>query len=395
MNIKIKFKNVISLISYIYIISLLTMANHDQYFIINRISFVFLFLMFITISIKRRIKIDQSILIFLPFVFIVILSNLWAVDRAVSVHRTVGIITYFLGALIIYIFLKGKFVSKKALMSSLFISLWILSITASYEYYFLGFSRGAGVVQNANTFGLNVIYISLILLFTINKSSKLYKWKIFLLIIFIINSVIVSGSRKIFISVFLMLLQYVLMETLVDKKRLKVIFYLIFFILIVILVLSTDIFHDMFKNIEAFNRLLSRDDNSYNIRTEMINSSISLSKERPFFGYGIDNFRSISVFGTYSHNNYTELLVSVGIIGMSLYYLIYLYVIRINYHIFVKTRNIKVFSFFVLFIVILLVQEVALVTINSPRNWLVLFLLLWMTQDFQKRYQPFDYNLLQ
>jgi len=40
----------------------------------------------------------------------------------------------------------------------------------------------------------------------------------------------------------------------------------------------------------------------------------------PIFGHGIDSFRYFSQYGTYSHNNYVELLYSTGIIGTSVYY---------------------------------------------------------------------------
>nr|WIF89290.1 O-antigen ligase family protein [Acholeplasma laidlawii] len=45
-------------------------------------------------------------------------------------------------------------------------------------------------------------------------------------------------------------------------------------------------------------------------------------KNRMFLGYGLDNFRFLpGSYGTYSHNNYVELLVSLGIVGTFIYYI--------------------------------------------------------------------------
>lgn len=60
-------------------------------------------------------------------------------------------------------------------------------------------------------------------------------------------------------------------------------------------------------------------------RMEMVEYGLGLFKLRPIWGYGLNNFRVLYVGRTYSHNNYVELLVSGGLVGLILYYLMYLY----------------------------------------------------------------------
>ena len=52
------------------------------------------------------------------------------------------------------------------------------------------------------------------------------------------------------------------------------------------------------------------------VRFEMIKVGIDLFAKRPFLGYGIGSYRLVAGFNTYAHNNYIELLVSIGLIGL-------------------------------------------------------------------------------
>ena len=63
----------------------------------------------------------------------------------------------------------------------------------------------------------------------------------------------------------------------------------------------------------------------------MIQYGMDYFKERPLLGHGIENFRYLYAQEvgkeTYSHNNYIELLVNNGIVGLLLYYSFYISVI--------------------------------------------------------------------
>ena len=46
--------------------------------------------------------------------------------------------------------------------------------------------------------------------------------------------------------------------------------------------------------------------------------------ENPLLGYGLNNYHLFHWSGVYSHNNYIEVLVSLGIIGFIIYYSIFI-----------------------------------------------------------------------
>ena len=60
-------------------------------------------------------------------------------------------------------------------------------------------------------------------------------------------------------------------------------------------------------------------------RSGMIRDGARLFLQRPLLGYGLDCFRFASGLGTYSHNNYVEILFGVGIPGIITYYSMYFF----------------------------------------------------------------------
>ena len=64
-------------------------------------------------------------------------------------------------------------------------------------------------------------------------------------------------------------------------------------------------------------------DTSILARDQMRKDGISLWLERPIAGWGLDQYRVVSGWGTYAHDNYAELLTNQGLIGLMLYLLVY------------------------------------------------------------------------
>jgi O-antigen ligase len=75
---------------------------------------------------------------------------------------------------------------------------------------------------------------------------------------------------------------------------------------------------------------LANPDDSTLIRYMMIDNGWYWFTQRPIIGYGLNNFSylfSQVLFDLYSHNNYIEILVALGILGFLAYYAFYLYII--------------------------------------------------------------------
>ena len=61
------------------------------------------------------------------------------------------------------------------------------------------------------------------------------------------------------------------------------------------------------------------------VREHLTEYAINYWKEKPIWGYGLDNFRLLDgTYGLYAHNNYAELLCDAGVVGIIIYYSSYL-----------------------------------------------------------------------
>jgi len=68
----------------------------------------------------------------------------------------------------------------------------------------------------------------------------------------------------------------------------------------------------------------SVEDTSIIARDQMRKDGIDLWLARPFTGWGLDQYRVVSGWRTYAHDNYAELLTNGGLFGLLLYIVIYL-----------------------------------------------------------------------
>lgn len=98
------------------------------------------------------------------------------------------------------------------------------------------------------------------------------------------------------------------------------------------------------------------------VRFGMREKAFMMFLEKPLFGHGCEAFRVLSGYGTYSHNNYVEILSSYGIIGFALYYWLPVYMlVRSGYHV-LTTRNIVSCLIFSLICVYLVLDYGAVTT---------------------------------
>jgi len=122
-------------------------------------------------------------------------------------------------------------------------------------------------------------------------------------------------------------------------------------------------------------------DPSSESRAQLISWGMKWFRERPWLGQGIDNYRVILVknyplwsIEYYAHNNYVELLVDTGIIGVALYYWNYA-VILINSWKNRKAITNKELLVLGMFIAIM-VSEIAVVS-YFDKQIQVLLLIIW------------------
>lgn len=280
------------------------------------------------------IRFNIFLLLYSVFIFVTVISVFYALDIYLSFTKAITLISLFALIYSIYLYMttnkSTEIIVKSIIFNGLFASLFILIYFDVSNPIRLGYQLG-----NVNDVGLLITIASIL---SISKglmnNRKIYY------VIFLINVIVVilTGSRKSLILLILSL--FILLFIKNSKKMSKLIisiFILSVFIVILIYVINTV---PTFYNIMG-SRLASlldglfgsgTDEGSFNIRLTMIQVGIDLFNEKPFFGFGIDNYRilfSRLPFGylTYSHSNFIELLVGVGILGTLSFYIAILYIV--------------------------------------------------------------------
>ena len=188
-------------------------------------------------------------------------------------------------------------------------------------------------------------------------------------------AVAVTGSRKaLLIGLFFLVLMLIQAVALVPKQRRR---------LMVTLAAACGCFtglflgHWIYQNggeILAVQRTLDYEDSSFRLRAEMAEQGIQLWKQAPLFGNGLDAFRGLSGQGTYSHNNYVELLCDLGLLGALVFY-------SLHAQILVRAAQarpiLRLYCW--IFVVMLLLADLGYVSYASKQSVMILMFLTVVT----------------
>lgn len=249
-----------------------------------------------------------------------------------------------------------------------------------------GINYGEDVSRQGGDININIIGmvsgISCSFAFYFYKYDRTLRWKYSMLIfagvfMFII---LLTASRK---SLFIPFLVYSIFKLIGGSNKralfnILVISLFLFFILWS--VLNIPLLYDMIGyRIDGFlNGYFGEEedvDGSTRTRMELVEFGLIVFYLRPFLGYGINNFRAVhtSYFGQeiYAHNNYIELLVDLGVVGLVIYYVFYLYLIVKLYQIYKKYHDHLALIFFAIIIALVIVHY-GFVAFYSPFNNIIL-----------------------
>jgi O-antigen ligase len=186
--------------------------------------------------------------------------------------------------------------------------------------------RATGLTGNSNALAVR-LFVASFLVWAI--AEKINRYLFFWAIVLPAYSLIMTGSRKALLMLPLLLMSAL---TRLFPQRVLVI------CAVSILLLGGGVFavtHSLLPyagdDILVIQRMMQMTDekgeSSANKRAEYISVAWQLWQQRPTTGYGLGQFASLSGIGCYSHNNYSELLVSGGIILLTSYYMFYLYLL--------------------------------------------------------------------
>jgi len=141
-----------------------------------------------------------------------------------------------------------------------------------------------------------------------------------------------TGSRTAFIMLVLELILYYCLRH--PSKMLRNIIISVFVLIgALYLVMTVESFYNVLgSRLEGLFALFSGDgrvDHSSSVRDIFIQNGKEWFLDQPLFGYGINNYKVLNLEATgkftYAHNNFVELAVDLGIVGLVWYYSVYIY----------------------------------------------------------------------
>lgn len=325
----------------------------------------------IFLLIFKSIQINYYIIWSIVILLIVILSITWSLDETLAFGKSKS----YLLVIIVYIYLSLLIKNKKDVYTAL--NLFILSrflmmiyIIFTVDASSLGTMRigsdNLGEEWNANAIGMNLAFASYSSVVLLNKKYGIRGFYFLCLLLFPLVTVF-TGSRK---ALFILFFSIILYSIFNSKKNIlkKITFYLVFVFFSFYLLMNNEILYEILgSRMEDLVYGFFGDNNtdaSTSTRKLMIESGLNFFNDKPLFGYGINNYRELlgRLLGDYrySHNNYIELLVGIGLFGTIIYYLGFMFILL------KALKNKSELSVFVLVSIIsLLIIDYGLVSYNS------------------------------
>ena len=182
--------------------------------------------------------------------------------------------------------------------------------------------------SNANTLGMNGAYMFGFILYM----SKKHRWRNILediLLVALVVVVLLTGSRKALMMLAIFVTAFFLFWSR-EKAGANTIFRIIGLvaaaITAILLIMNVPVLYDALGNrLESMFRYVvygEQVDSSAITRRKMLEIGMRMFLNmNPVFGSGLNNYKYLSGYLTYSHNNYMELLCSLGVVGTLLYYI--------------------------------------------------------------------------
>ena len=305
------------------IVSSVLGEDATYYRIANAVTLLFFLSVIMLIANNNgKMIVGKGLVLSIFFILYTTISLAWSHDFAVALSQYKTQIQLYLLVFFSYQ-LFVRFNRIDCYLDALYISGYAMALYALYRYgginnymrIMMSGVRLGAEIANQNAFGLVFSNAALVsAYYTVMKNKKWHLISGGIFVFFALS----SGSRKAAVLIFVGIISVMIMKYGI-KKAYKYFFFIPVVLFGAYVVLQTPIFGTINTRLTAY--LTGGFDYSLQNRNNMIAQAIMLFKERPIFGYGLSNFSTF--YGTYSHNNFTELLVSLGITGFTLYYLLY------------------------------------------------------------------------
>ena len=323
--------SVINNILFLYILSLYIFTFIPGLNLVsNAIGGIFILLVGIKMYLqKRRIIFDWFLFLYLLFILVCVISCFIALEPFTSIDRVKTLFLYF-----ILIFTLINYIDNYDKLEKL-ITYFICSGVISSIIILLGSDLSqmhtfGKILGNKNTMsviiGMTVVFSFYFILY---KEKYIYIYPAIITLIVVLLTRSRTGFVLVMVNIFLLIC---FLDRIDFKKKIKYIILIIlalflFYYLTANVPFLYKIVGKRWEHVTHFFRGIGTSEKSILVRAQMIKFGFKMFQEKPIFGYGINNYKVLfkNAFGIrrYSHNNYIELLVGVGIVGLISYYLMY------------------------------------------------------------------------
>lgn len=266
---------------------------------------------------KRKILLGDFLKFRVALLLYCLVSTLWSLYSRYDVIR-VMLVKYLIVFLISFYCDKKERLDDVALGIGLSGIILCLEIAFSTNIVALQF-RQAISGHNVNTVGMRLLFASICFAYLAQK-RKIY----YVGIIPCVAFMFLTGSKKTIVGLLVIAVLYALYYKKSYKKVVYVILGLALIIFAYNFLLRNEVLYDIIgKRLQEYiNALLGigKLNTSDVLRADLITEGMEVFREHPIRGIGISNFEKINLQRLYAHNNYVEMLCTLGIVGTVIYY---------------------------------------------------------------------------
>ncbi len=371
-----------------YAASMILFHKESNDFIANYLglALVVSFLLYQLVYTSKTIYINSMLLIYFIFYFYSVLALTWTIDMDYSIYtvgRMAQIAIYFL---IIYNILKVFKIHEAVFAGFMLAMLWngllAFDLVDVVNPTYLKV-RFIGTTEHPNSIGLLALYAILGSILWIQNLKN--RWLIALNVLNIVVAyyiIVLAASRTSLIIGALIILFFMIQVLLHKESRIFLIIFL------VLGFLGFIYFVDLHLFMEKINFVIERivgifgafdghhADSSTAERLSFLHTMIGVFKENPIFGTGVNTAR-VFLHGFYSHNNYIEIMGTLGLVGLVIYYSAYVHLIWKIYNV----RDFWTRHYLSLFMFVIIVYDFAAVTFYTKSILLFILLLHFIAEE--------------
>lgn len=247
--------------------------------------------------------------------------------------------------------------------------------------YYLRGSFG-GLLDNVTNYNSYTMVISTSCIVALYFAIVEHRRKAFVPVVIFLAILLMGGSRKNIVSIPLIALIFSLFSGNAAKK-LKMLAIVVALLVLGLYLLNTvpalsqirTAIERMFSGLSG--NKTTQVDASTEERMYLMNQGIKVWAEHPILGVGWHNYRFYNASGLYAHNNYVEMLASLGIVGFLLYYAIFF---RVAYLLAVALLHKRVRKEDVLLLgysLSVLLMEIGSITLYFKERMILLLMMLY------------------